>query len=137
LAELISKNCSDKLKRRLQLPYPITMSKEEFLAVDIFDTITIHYLHTQFIGDVVIDPDIMVTDKPNNANAAIGKFGKFSEETNITARHDIAILIPIVENIAKKIDNISILLNRIEEIHNSFFRLMGILEIRGSEMEIA
>ena len=92
------------------LPYSIAMSHEYFLSENLINERTINNTDTKFVGNIIENPNVVVAYKPGYLDAGIGKFGKFAEEAHKTARHDIAIFIPIIENITKQINSVGITL---------------------------
>lgn len=94
------------------------MSEIELFAIYILDRECRYHLDTQFGGEIIEDPDVMVAYIPIYFNSAVGEFGKFTEESDESTRHDISILIPIIEYIAYEIDGVGVVADRIKETHH-------------------
>ena len=53
----------------------------------------------------------------------ITKAYKLAEKSHESTRHHITVFIPIIKDVAKQIDHIGVILNRVEKAHHTHFRL--------------
>lgn len=80
------------------------MGEEEFFAVDFFDGVSVDNLDADLVAEVVEEPDVVVADKPFDADAFVGQSGEGAKEADVASGHDGAILKPIVEDVAHEIE---------------------------------
>ena len=109
----------------------------EEMSVYFLHQSAIHHLYTKLRGQIVEDPDIMVTDEPYYTHPAVGEFGKLAEESDKTAGHHIPVLVPIIKDVAQKVDGMGVILYRVEKIDHSQLRFPGVGKIWCSEMQVA
>ena len=107
------------------------------MSVDLLHQRTVHNLYAEFRRKIIEYPDVMVADEPHNAYTAVGEFGEFTEEPHESPGNDITVLIPIVKDVAQKVDSMGVILDRIEKIDHSPLRLSRVGEIWCSEMKVA
>lgn len=81
------------------------------------------YDDTQFGGQVVENPNVVVADEPVYFDTAVGEFGDFSEKAGEAARHRIFVFVPVVEHVAKQIQYGNIVLDAVEPAHRFAFAL--------------
>lgn len=115
----------------------VTMCHKEIMAVYAFRKASVHDPDAYFRRKIIEDPDVMVADEPDDLYSGIGKFGQFSEEPHESPGHDIAVFIPVIENVTEKINGIGIVLDGIEKAYHAGFSLTGVAEVRRTEVQIA
>ena len=136
LTYFTSEESSKHPEGRFQASYTVTVRHQELMTVQILDRITVNNLDAEFRRQVIINPDVMVADKPDYPYATVGKFRELTEETHETARYDVSVFIPVIKYITQQKDCVGFLLDGIEKVDNTFFSLTRIMEIRGPQMEV-
>lgn len=99
------------------------MRQQELLSHYLKLRASFENLETNLGGEIVEKPHVVIAGEPAYFHSTVGEFGEFSEEPDVSTRHHILVLIPIVENIAKQINLGSIVLDGIEEIHQAHLML--------------
>lgn len=113
LTEFATEQRPEQFERRFQFSDPVAVSQEKFFSVDFLDRKAVDDFHPEFGGEVVEDPDVVVSDKPDHANPPVGEFGDFSEEADKPTWDYIPILIPIVKDVAEEINHLSVILDTV------------------------
>ena len=60
------------------------------------------YDGSDFLRQIVEHPDVVIADKEMYFDTEIAQFGDLTEKTHVSARHDVFVFVPIVEDIAQK-----------------------------------
>lgn len=137
LAKLVAEKRAKKAERCLLPPYSVTMGKIERLPAKPLYNRTVYNLYAEFRRQIVVDPYIVVALHPYYPYARIGKLGKLAEKAHKSFRHHVAVFIPIVEYVAKKVYGVGIMLDAVEKGNNPPLRLSRIGEIGGAEVKVA
>lgn len=82
----------------------IAMGYDESLAADFFLKDAVDHTDAKLGGKIVENPNVVIANEPGDFDAGIGKVGNGAEKTDKTAGNDMAILKPIVKNIAHEVD---------------------------------
>ena len=137
LADLAAEKSAHKPEARLEPPYPVAMSHEECPAAYALGQASVYHLDAELRREVVEYPYVVVAYEPDYPHAAVAQIGKLAEETHEPTGHDIAVFIPVVEDVAQQIDRGRILLYAVEKCAYPQLRLPRIREIGSAHMEVA
>jgi hypothetical protein len=108
---LVAEELAQQLERWLQTAYAVTMCHQELMAINLLDRVAVNDLNAKLGGEVVVNPDVVVADKPDYAYATVGKLGELAEEAHEATRHDIAVFVPVIEYVAQQKDCVGFLLD--------------------------
>lgn len=115
----------------------IAMSQEQALAIALKDLGMMVDLNAQLIVQVSEQPDVVITREPMHADTTIRHSRYLSEETHKTLRHNLAILEPVVDDVAHQEQLLAITLDGLEEAHKSPLVLQRVAHRTCSKMAIA
>ena len=77
--------------------------------------------HATLLLQVVATPHVVVSLEEMHLNPSVGQLTHFSQETCESSWHHFVVFKPEVEHVAKHIHSLSLVLDGIEEIHQSAF----------------
>ena len=104
LTESVAEEPSHETETARQTAKGIAVGEEEAFAVNLDDAFAVDGFDAYFGWQVVEDPDIVVADEPGHFDAVVDHGCELAEEAGETAGHDIAVLIPVVEDVAQEVE---------------------------------
>ena len=75
--------------------------------------------HAAFLFEIVVLPEVVVADEIVNLHAEVGEFADFAEQSREALGHGVAVLVPEVEHVAEEVDGRGLVLDGVEEVHQS------------------
>lgn len=121
LAEPVVEDGTDELERRVGVAQSVAVGQEKFMAVDFGGLLLLVQYDATLLFEVVVGPDVVVPGKIMDLHAHVGQFRELPQEAGVTARHDVAVLVPEVKHIAQQVDGGSLVLDGIEEAYQTAF----------------
>ena len=128
LAYAVSEDIPYQAERHWDFAYAITVRKKKLFSVNLNGPAAIDNIYSQFIRDIIKDPDVVVSDEPCEAYSCIGEFCQFPEETTISAGYDIAVFVPIIKNVTEQVYGFCIIFYGIKEVDHAFLGIERIFE---------
>ncbi len=78
------------------------------------------YDGSDFLRQVVEHPDVVIADKEMDFDTEVAQLGDLTEKAHVSARHDVFVFVPIVEDIAQEIHGRRIVFNLVEPSDETF-----------------
>ena len=97
------------------------MCQEKCLAVEVEGERLAMKNHPTFLLQVSIRPDVVVANEIMHLDTAVGQFGQFAKEACVSLGNNMAVFIPEVEHVAKKIDSLCVLLYLVKKTYQAAF----------------
>ena len=117
LAKAVVEYPADELERLVGVAQAVTMSHEEYLAVDLCSQRLVVQDDAALFFQILLGPDVVVAGEVMYLDAHIGQLRQFAEEAGVAFGHHVTVFIPEVEHVAEQIDGGRLLLNTVEEAH--------------------
>ena len=76
------------------------MSHKKAFAINSLLERAVNEAEAYFTGQIIENPDVVVTRNPGYLHSAVGQLGQGAKEAREALRHHVMILKPIVQNIA-------------------------------------
>ncbi len=92
----------------------VAVTHIDTLAANLHQPRLAKYLDAKFVVEVVIMPNIVVAGEIIHLDARLHEFGNFCEETVKTLGNHVVPFVPIVKNVAQKIQRLGVGLDEIE-----------------------
>ena len=137
LAESVAEQAADEAESGAEAADAVAVGEEEFLAHNLAHGISVDYFHAYFVAQVVEHPYVVVADEPMDFYASVGQAGKSAKEPDIATRHDGAVFIPIVEDVAEEVDFGGGAGYGVEEAHDAALGFVPGAEVLRSEVQVA
>ena len=129
LAETAAKNLPQQAEREVAFSHIVAVREKEAFPADVGNKCSVVYGNTQFVREVVENPNVVIPDKPMYIYPAVAQFGQFTEESGKPPGYHVAIFIPIVQNIPQQIQRTGIVLDTVEPSHNAPFIFQRIFDL--------
>lgn len=117
----IVKHAAQESELAVGVTQPIAMSQIEEFALDIYSHRFIMHDDTTLLGEILLAPEVVVTDEKVHLYTMVGEFAHLAQEAGKPLRHHVAVFEPEVEYVAQHIHGRSLVLYRIEEIDQTAF----------------
>ena len=125
---------SQQFETIIRVAQAITVCQEKYLVIDFCGKGTCMDHQPAFFFQVTVSPNIVITRKKMHFDTHISQFGELAEKTCISFRNNITIFIPKVEHIAQKVDCGSLILDAVEESHQSTLLHPSVLNSQRAQM---
>ena len=136
LAEAVAEQAADEAESGAEAAYAVAVGEKEAAAHNLAHGISVDF-HAYFIAQIVEQPYVVVADEPVYFHATVGQAGKSAKEPDIAARHDGAVFIPIVEDVAEEVDFGGGAGYGVEEAHDARLCFVPGAEVLRSEVQVA
>ena len=103
LGEATSEQSAQHTERPWQPPHSIAMLEQKPLAIHLRDHYAVVHPEPYLARQIIENPDVMIALEPHYLDTVVSKTRQLTEKPDITARHHVAILPPIVKYISKKV----------------------------------
>ena len=77
--------------------------------------------HAALLLEIVVHPQVVVARKEVYFNTVVREFGNLSQQPCVAFRHDVAVLVPEVEDVAEQVYRGSFVLDAVEEVYEPSF----------------
>ena len=121
LQRLTTEHGTKHLELPVLIPQSISMRQIEFLSINFACQWFAMNDDATFFLQVITTPYVMVANEKMHFHSQIGQLRNLTQKTSVTLWHHQLELIPKIEHIAQQIDSTRLMLDAIEEIHQSTF----------------
>ena len=112
-------DAANELKRLTWVAQSVAVGQEEHLSIDLCRFRLLVQDDTTLLLQIIVGPDIVVAGEVMHLDAHVRQFRDFPKESGEAFRHHIFIFIPEVEHVAQQIHCRRLLLDGVEESHES------------------
>lgn len=117
-------------------PHAVAVSKEKALAVNCLFDGSVNEAESDFTGQIVKNPDVMIACDPRDFNSAVSQFGKGAEEAREAAGNHVAILKPIVQNVTQKVEPAAVWFDFAQPAADGLLMFACVTEITRAQMKV-
>ena len=119
LAKAVMEDRANDLERLAGVAQAVAMCQIEYLSIELYGLWLLVEDDTTLALQIFVGPDVVVACEIVHLDTHIGQLGYLAKETGEALRHHIAVLVPEVEHIAQQIDGSRLVLDTVEETHQS------------------
>ena len=107
----------------------VAMTETEDLVTDFHKCRLVETLHAEFL-EILIGPHVVVALKEVHLHSPVHQTLKGSEYPDVAFRNHIAVFVPEIPYVAKKVQSIGILRKTVEEIRETPFTLLRVRDLQ-------
>ena len=136
LAHLIIETPAREAVHRRLHAHVVAMGDEHALAACHDLGVAIEDGQADLVAQVIEEPHVVVAGDPGDFHARVGKFGEFTQETDVAAGHDILVFIPIVQDVAQQKQLGGIVLDAVQKAAHATFPLQRVTHVLGAQVQV-
>ncbi len=119
LAETIAEEGAKNAETATGIAQSVAMPKIEHAVGQFNRNGVVVNSHATLLLEIVLGPDVVVAGKEMNLYPIVGKFGYLSQNTRISLRDNMLVLIPEVKYVTQEIDGRRLVLDLIKEAYHT------------------
>lgn len=109
----------------------------KIFSVDVAHHVAVDDFHAYLVAEVVKEPDVVIAYEPHNIYAHVRHVRQLAEKADVSSWHNGSILKPIVEDVAKQVQRLTVLFEGLQHAYHLGFMLARIGDVYGAQVYIA